>query len=312
MLGRRSLVVSLADAQPGPATLVAARLLPFARQRGLRPVLVLGDLGTWRPRLEGHGPVISADRPDDYAAARFVRWTRAPRGLRPLRWLRARWWRLRLHRAGIVALSWPVPDIAARVLPPRLRARAEAPALPSVLPPAAAPGPAGMVAGAGAPDGAAGADLWIRVVHELHGRGRRGPFVWFGIGPDDDLRPLAHDRWHLGLEEVVELRPAARDDGTACEVLAAPVLLLAARPLADGPARAAARLPGFERWVDPGGPRAVGFVGVEGGAGSAAAGVEVEYPDVRAAADAVEAALDAGPADLDLELERLLDGAWGR
>jgi hypothetical protein len=302
--------VTLADAQPGPATLLASRLLPWAASQGLRPVLVLGDLGPWRHRLEGHGPVISADRPDDYAAARLVRWTRAPKGLRPLRWARLRWWRLRLRRAGIVALSWPVPEIAAGALPPALRVRAERPSLPAVLPPGRPAG--GVVAGAGPLDGWAGADLWLRVVHELHRRGRSGPFRWIGVGWDDDRRPFDHDCSHLGLGDVVERRGPEAADGTACEVLDADLVLLTVRPGEDALDRLADGLPGLQLARLAGSPPVVGFAGVEDGAAVCADGHPVGYPDVAAAADAVEAVLDRGALEVDGALARLVDAAWAR
>ncbi|OWY63398.1 hypothetical protein B7486_53345 [cyanobacterium TDX16] len=308
---RRSLVVTLADAQPGPATLMASRLLPWAASVGLRPVLVLGDLGPWRDRLDGHGPVISADQPDAYAAARFVRWTRSPTGLRPLRWARLRWWRLRLRRAGIVALSWPIPDIAARALPPRLRDRAQQPALPAVLPPVPTSRGA-LVAGVGPLEGWAGADLWLRAVHELHRRRRVGPFRWVGVGWDDDSKPFDHDRTHLGLDDVVERRGPDAADGTACEVLDADLLLLAVRPGEEGVSRLARELPGLELAVLPGAPPVVGFVGVDGGAADSADGRIVDYPDVGAAADEVEAVLARGPMPVDHLLEQLLEEAWSR
>jgi glycosyltransferase involved in cell wall biosynthesis len=306
------LVVTLADAAPGPAPLVAARLLPWAAAQGLRPVLVLGDVGAWRARLEGHGPVISADRPDDYAAARFLRWTRAPRGLRPLRWLRARWWRLRLRGAGIVALSGPLPEIAARVLPPHLRARSEAPALPGVLPPSCAADEGAQVVGVGPLQGWAGADLWLRVVHELRARGWQGRFVWVGVDWDDDPKPFDHECAHLGLHDVVERRGPDADDGTAVEVLAADLLLLSLRPGTGGLPQVEERLPGFALAGLAGAPPVVGFVGAGVDAAGGADSHEVQFPDVAAAADEVERTLDRGPADIDAELAQLLQGAWRR
>lgn len=274
-------------------------------------MLVLGDVGAWRDRLVGHGPIISADRPDDYAAARFVRWTRAPRGLRPLRWLRARWWRFRLRGAALVALSWPVPEIAARVLPEALRRRAERPEVPAVLPPVVGgPGSGrGGVVGVGPVQGWAGADLWLRVVHELRTRGHRGPYTWIGVGWDDEVRPFDHERWHLGLDEVVERRGPEAPDGTACEALGAEVLVLSARPGAGGLPALAESLPALELAALPGAPPVVGFAGVAAGAGACADGHEVRYPDVAAVADEVERVLRRGPVDLDVELAQLLAGA---
>jgi hypothetical protein len=308
VLFRRSLVVTLADAEPGPATLVATRLLPWAASEGLRPVLVLGDLGPWRERLEGPWTVISADRPDDYAAARFVRWTKAPRGFRPLRWLRARWWRLRLRGAGIVALSGPLPEIAARALPPALRLQAATPSVPSVLPPGAGVQGGGgcSVVGVGPLQGWAGADLWLRVVHELTSRGHQGPFTWIGVGWDDDVKPFDHERWHLGLDEVVERRGPEAPDGTACEVLSADVVLLSMRPGAGGFTTLAEALPAVELATLPGAPPVVGFAGVAAGAAACADGHEVTYPDVLAVADEVERLLRRGPAVVDHEVEQWL------
>lgn len=294
---RRRLVLTLADAEPGPATLFAARLLAWLGAEGrTRPMVVLGDGGAWRHRLEGHGPMVAGDALDEWWAARLRNRLPSRRGHRQLRWLRSAWWRLRLRRASALALSGPLPPGVAAVLPARLRRLAEQPAVPPVVPPDPAPAqpgppPARAVVGIGPFDGSAGTDLWMRAVHELVRRGVPGPYVWYRTGPADErTAPVDHDLWHLGLDEVVELRRVGAGDATGDALATCAVLLLAGRS-GGAPLGALDAVDGG-RWAvgSPHG-RAVGFDAVDAGAGDLPGGTTVPYPDVAALVTAAEQAV---------------------
>jgi hypothetical protein len=306
VLVRRRIVLTLADARPGPAALLARRLLPWLVAQGVEPVLLLGDGGGWRPRLVGFGPVVAADAPDAWWAARLHRRLGLPRGLRVLRSLRFAWWRARLRGAPLLALSGPLHPLAEAALPRRARVPACAPRLPDVFP--AAVQATNEVVGVGALDEAAGADLWIRVVHELHRRGVQGPFVWFDTGGGSCAAAFEHDRRHLGLTGVTEVRDVESGDDEVDALLDGACLLLTARPAAGDGGLPGTALPGVGRALCAGAMPVVSFAGSP--SGSLIPAAEVPFPDVVALADAIESVLAGAATSETPSLADVRAAAW--
>lgn len=304
------MVVSVADAEPGPSTLFASRYLCWlATQRRVRTVLVLGAGGRWRDRLPA-AVVLGADELDDWWAPRL--WAHLPsrRGHRQLRWLRSMWWRARLRfgRARLVPASGPLPGSVARSLPRWMQRRTVAPTPPLVLAPSVETSSAhrSSVAGLGALCGRAGTDLWLRAVHALRQRDGCAVAVWHRSGPEDqDVHRVDHERWHLGLDEVVRLRPV--DDDTGFALADASVLVLSARPGHD-PFGELDGVPGGAWLLRTGQLPVVRFedADVSTAAPEGATSVAVPYPDVEAMAVATSQVSGPDRAEVDRRLGELL------
>jgi hypothetical protein len=324
VLLRRLVVVSVADAEPGPSTLFASRFLDWlVAERRVRTLVVLGSGGELRERLVGHGTVIAADDLDDFWAARL--WSHLPsrRGHRQLRWLRAAWWRirLRLSPARLVPVAGPLPGPVARCLPRWMQERADHPEVPGTLAPHPSGEPAppsASVVGFGSLGGEDGIDLWLRAVHELAPADLEGGAVWFRTGVEDEpTEPVAHECWHLGLDDLVAGRPV--DAGsTSFELADAGVLVACARPGHDPLGEVEAAVPGAAWLLRTGQVPVVHFVGH----GLAAAQVSplpadvqataVVYPDVVALAAAVRTAASPNRVQVEQRLDALLGDAGRR
>jgi hypothetical protein len=187
-----------------------------------------------------------------------------------------------------------------------MQARAGAPVLPEVLPPGG-PGEGAAVAG-GTFDGADGIDLWLRAAHEVVGVEGAPPLVWFeAAATDEPGHAVEHERWHLGLDQQVQLRPV-EPEATPLQVADARVVVLPARPGADPLAPLGAQVPTAEWLVRTGQVPVVRFADPAHplpGDGPKAE-VAVEYPDVVAFADAVVRATPMGHDEVEGRLEALL------
>lgn len=321
VLLRRLVVVSVADAEPGPATLFASRFLDWlVAERRVRTLVVLGGGGELRERMAGHGVVIAHDDLDGFWAARL--WSHLPsrRGHRQLRWLRAAWWRVRLRtsRARLVPVSGPLPDTVACCLPRWMRKRAAAPEVPGTLAPrpSGAPTATAAVAGVGSFGGDDGIDLWLRAVHELAEHGLDGEAVWFRTGADEQgAQPVAHECWHLGLDDLVATRPVDTRS-TAYELADARVLVASARPPQGPLGEVEAAVPGATWLLRTGQLPVVHFVAPgaeeEPPLPAEVQAATVEYPDVVALAAAVRTVAPPPRTQVERQLDALLSTAGRR
>lgn len=162
--------------------------------------------------------------------------------------------------------------------------------------------------GVGRLDPSSGIDVWLRAVHTLRSTCPDASTAWLRIpGEHSDSAfddAIAHERWHLGLDDAIEIVEPGQIDALAARAGAATVVMVTARPPVDGAtgddgswgtaldfARAArATLVAFRAIVVPLSDLAEG----EGRGEGRSLDVDVElvdYPDVEALAAAAAKAL---------------------
>ena len=170
-----------------------------------------------------------------------------------------------------------------------------------------------LVVGLGPADWRGGADVFVRTAAALAARPGQGAtaFAWVGLDPDDGRSfPHLFDVDHLGLAD--RFRWVHGHDDAEATLRAADAVLVTSRDAPPvGLVHPALDVLGA-RLLAGGGAPVVAFDTPAALALAGAGATGVTYPDVRAAAAALEAALAAGAtAGLDDLLDRLLDHALG-
>lgn len=157
--------------------------------------------------------------------------------------------------------------------------------------------------GVGPLDASSGMDVWLRVVHAVRASCPDVSALWLRAeGEHADPRVLdaiAHERWHLGLDDVIELVEPERREALAIAPGAGTVVTVTERPPVGGTAGDDVSWATAVTFARAAGAKVIGFRGAGVPAPDHHEGVEVElidYPDVGALAAAATSALAvAGP-----------------
>ena len=158
--------------------------------------------------------------------------------------------------------------------------------------------------GVGPLDASSGIDVWLRVVHAVRATAPDVSALWLRAEgePADErfLDAITHERWHLGLDDVIEfVEPQRRDALAVAPTATATVVTVTQRPPVGGGAVDSGSWATAVTFARAAGAKVVGFRGAGAPAPDAREGVEVElidYPDAAALAAASTAALGvAGP-----------------
>lgn len=161
--------------------------------------------------------------------------------------------------------------------------------------------------GVGPLDPSSGIDVWLRVVHAVRARRPDLSARWLlteGVDPDPRfLDAIAHERWHLDLDDGLDIVGPEQRDALVAASGAATAIAVTARPPvgedAGEDAGESASWPAALRLAQEARATIVGFGGGAVPAPDQRIGIDVElidYPDADALADAVVRVVSAADA----------------
>lgn len=159
--------------------------------------------------------------------------------------------------------------------------------------------------GVGLLDPSSGIDVWLRVVHVVRSARPDVSLRWLlpADGPAETAYDdaIAHERWHLGLDDGIEF-VAPQDQGALAAASGQPtVVIVTARPAVHGASGGEATWRGALAFANAANAGVVGFGGGAVPPPEQRVGVDLElidYPDADALADAAVRALSGAAAGL--------------